>query len=190
VNQADTQTTVSTTSPTVVGQTVTVTASVSAKSPGSGAPASGTITITGGGGCTITLPATTCTVTPTSAGNITFRATYNGEDPNFNATTGADRGTTSHTVNKADTTITITSDAPDPGAAITVVFTLTVDAPGSGTPTGTVSIGDGVDSCNAVLPATSCALTLTTSGARTLTANYPGDSNFNGDTDTEAHQVP
>jgi uncharacterized repeat protein (TIGR01451 family) len=86
-------------------------------------------------------------------------------------------------VNKANTTTTITSDAPDPsdvGQAVTVHYTATVNAPGSGTPTGNVTVSDGVNSCTSTVVAGQCDVTLTTSGPRTLTATYAGDSNFNG----------
>src|SRR5262249_3585975 len=79
------------------------------------------------------------------------------------------------------TTTTITSNlstATTAGQAYSVAFSLTVTAPGAGTPTGTVVISDGTDSCTATLPATSCSLTSTTAGSKTIMASYNGDSNF------------
>ncbi len=64
-----------------------------------------------------------------------------------------------------------------------------MDAPGSGTPTGTVMTVTGGSGCSAPVAAGSCVVTSTTAGAKTLTATYEGDSNFNGSSDTEAHQV-
>ena len=55
---------------------------------------------------------------------------------------------------------------------------MTVTPPGSGTPTGTVTVSDGTDDCVITLPATSCNLTPTTVGAKTLVASYSGDANF------------
>ena len=53
-----------------------------------------------------------------------------------------------------------------------------------------MTVGDGVDSCTATVAAGECTLTLTTVGARSLTASYAGDSNFNPSTSTaEAHTV-
>lgn len=74
---------------------------------------------------------------------------------------------------------TITSDDPDPsvvGQAIVVSYTVTSTG---GTPTGNVTVSDGVDSCTATVAAGKCTLTPTTAGAKTLTATYAGDANFN-----------
>ncbi len=111
---------------------------------------------------------------------------------NFNAS--SDSTPLLHTIQKANTTITITSDAPDPSLvnqAYTVNFTLVADAPSTVNPSsGTITISDGSVSCNAVLPATSCSLTSTTWGnPKTLTATFPADTNYNTDSDTESHTV-
>ena len=74
---------------------------------------------------------------------------------------------------------TITSDDPDPsvlGQAIVISYTVTST---DGTPTGNVTVSDGVDSCTATVAAGTCTLTPTTAGAKTLTATYAGDANFN-----------
>jgi hypothetical protein len=87
------------------------------------------------------------------------------------------------TVNKADTTTTITGDTPDPstqGQSVTVSYSIAVVAPGAGTPTGNVTVSDGVDSCVGTAAAGQCSLTLNTLGNRTLTATYDGDASFNG----------
>ncbi len=63
-------------------------------------------------------------------------------------------------------------------------------APGSGLPTGNVTVSDGVSSCTGTVASGSCQLTLTTSGARKLKATYAGDGNFIGSESTEVtHQV-
>src|SRR5438876_433212 len=95
---------------------------------------------------------------------------------------------------KDNTTTTITSDSPDPsvvGQPYTVSWTVTVAHLGSGTPTGTVSVNDGTGaSCSAAVATGGCSLTSTTAGAKTLTATYGGDSNFNTSTSPGAlHQV-
>src|SRR6185503_19244191 len=60
----------------------------------------------------------------------------------------------------------------------------------SGTPGGTVTVSDGTSNCTATLPATSCQLTSTTVGAKSLSATYNGDTNFNASTSpSAAHQV-
>ena len=96
------------------------------------------------------------------------------------------------TVDKADTTTTITSDDNDPsvvgGETYTVTWAVTVDAPGAGTPTGTVTVDDGnLNSCAAPVGAGECDLASTSAGAKTLTATYSGDANFNGSPRTPRH---
>src|SRR5947208_912867 len=82
---------------------------------------------------------------------------------------------------KDNTTTTITSDTPDPsvvGQPYTVTWTVTVAHPGSGTPTGTVSVNDGTGA--------SCSVTFTpnASGAHTITATYGGDATHDGSSGT------
>ncbi len=98
------------------------------------------------------------------------------------------------TINQASTTTTITSDLPDPSnvnAAITVNYTVLVNAPGAGTPTGNVvvTVSGGAETCTGTVAAGTCSITLTSTGARTLTATYAGDTNFTGSSDTEPHTV-
>jgi uncharacterized delta-60 repeat protein len=91
----------------------------------------------------------------------------------------------------ATTTTAILSDAPDSslvGAPVLVQWSVTAGS-ATGTPTGTVTVSDGVDSCSAPVGSGSCTVTLTTAGARTLTATYTGDTNFQGSSGTAAHTV-
>jgi hypothetical protein len=97
-------------------------------------------------------------------------------------------------VNPAATTTTITQDTPDPstaGVAVPVHYTVVANPPGAGTPTGNVTVTDGVSNCTGTVAAGQCNLTLTTLGARTLTASYATDGNFasSGPSAGEAHQV-
>ena len=106
-----------------------------------------------------------------------------------NGTFGASQGGTTQTVNQAATTTQITNDlsAPTTSATpITVNYSVTVNAPGSGTPTGSVTValdavgggenctgsvaGDGTGSCTIPAPINP--------GSRTVTATYSGDSSF------------
>ncbi len=165
--------------PSVVGQPYTVGFTLSVASPGAGTP-TGTVTVNDGTGgtCTATLPATTCSLTSTSAGIKTLTFTYNG-DANFNTSSN----TAGHQVNKASTTVAITADTPDPsviGQNYAVTASVSVSSPGAGTPTGTITVSDGTNNCTITLPATSCNLPSTSVGAKTLTATYNGDANFNG----------
>ncbi len=96
-------------------------------------------------------------------------------------------------VERADTTTTITAHNPDPsavGQAVTINYTVTVSPPGSGTPTGNVTVTDGDgNSCVGTVAAGSCTLTPTAVGPKTLTASYAGDANFNSSSGTVSHQV-
>ena len=192
VDKANTTTAITSDSPdpSKVGQAYAVTFSVSVTPPGAGTP-TGTVTVSDGTGgtCSASVAAGSCSLTSTMAGSKTLTAVYGG-DGNFNGSTSAGEP---HQVDKADTTTTITNDMPDPskvGQAYTVSFTVTVNSPGAGTPTGNVTVSDGAASCTATVAAGGCSLTSTTAGSKTLTAAYAGDSNFNGGTSTaEPHQV-
>ena len=188
VNKADTTTAITsdTPDPSAVGQPVTVNYTVAVTAPGTGTP-TGTVTISDGAvSCSGTLPATSCNLTLTSRSEKRLA----GKESRSRKLKDNKKTSQSHTVNKADTTTAITSDTPDPsavGQSVTVNYTVTT---ASGTPTGTVTISDGTVSCSGTLPATSCNLTLTSAGAKTLTATYSGDANFNGSTsDTEGHEA-
>ncbi|MGA6158367.1 Ig-like domain-containing protein [Stenotrophomonas sp. NPDC087984] len=139
---ATTTTLTSSANPSVFGQPVTYTATVTPNPPATGTPAGTvTFTITGTGGGTSTQPLTGGTATFTTSapgtGSHTVTATYNG-DTNF-ATSSA---SLTQTVNKADTTIAVSSDTnPAPALqAITYAAFVSPVAPGAGTRTGTVTI--------------------------------------------------
>lgn len=181
VNKADTSLSSLTDSPdpSVVGQPYTVGFTLNVTAPGAGTP-TGTVTVNDGAGgmCTATLPATSCQLTSTTQGAKTLTFTYSG-DANFNGSTN----TAGHGVNKADTTVTITDDMPDPsvfGQNYAVTASVSVNSPGSGTPTGTITVTDGTNNCTITLPGTSCNLPSTSVGVKTLTATYSGDANYNG----------
>jgi large repetitive protein len=181
----------------VVGQAVTVNYDINIVTPGAGS-LSGSVTVSDGAGGTCTgginagSGVGSCQLTFTAAGSPSLTATYSG-NANFQGSTSS---AVSHTVNRANTTINITQDDPDPsvaGGGVTVHWQVTVSSPGAGTPTGTVTItlnGGETATCNAPVGNGQCDLpALTVTGNRTITASYSGDGNFNGDTDTEAHTV-
>jgi len=96
----------------------------------------GTVTVTDGSKtCTATLPTTSCSLTFTSPGSKNLVATYSGN--------GSLIGSTSNSVvhycqpsqhyQQHYQPYTITSIV---GQTVTVAFTVTVNAPGAGTPTG------------------------------------------------------
>ncbi|MDG4549100.1 MAG: IPTL-CTERM sorting domain-containing protein [Candidatus Contendobacter sp.] len=179
----------------VYGQTVILTATVNPTA------ATGAMTFQEGGlplACSGGQPralsggSATCTVTGGfGLGPHNFTADYSSDNGYASS-----QGTTSLTVNKANTTTTITSDNPDPSAVsnpIAVNFAVAATAPGTGTPTGTVTVtANSGESCGPT-PLSggigSCNLTFTSAETKTLTATYAGDANFNGSSDTENHEV-
>jgi len=180
-----------TSNPSVVGQNYTASGSVAVVAPGGGIPA-GTVTVSDG---TVTSPsctlngsgAYTCTLASTTAGNKTLTATYAG-----NANYLASSATHTQTINKAATTLSITAHSPNPsypGQAVAVTVSLSVTAPGVGTPSGAVTVSDGSSSCSIALPATGCNITFSTVGTRTLTATYPGDNGFAASTSAGVSQT-
>ena len=112
----------------MVGQAVTVKYGVT-PSGGSGTP-SGNVTITDGTqSCTGTVAAGQCVITFTTSGAKSLTATYAG-DTTYSASPVS--AVSSHQVDRANTTSTITSDAPDPsvvGQAVTVHYSVSVNAP-------------------------------------------------------------
>jgi hypothetical protein len=164
--------------PSVTGQIVTVAYTVTS----AGGTPTGNVTVADGlgGSCVATVAAGSCSIAFATAGARTLTATYAG-DANFagSASAGAP-----HLVNQAATTTTISSHLPDPSTTalpVTVVWSVLPTAPGAGTPTGTVTVTtDGAETCSAAVAAGSCSLTFTTTGGRTLTATYGGDTQFSG----------
>src|SRR5439155_621902 len=74
------------------------------------------------------------------------------------------------------------------GQAVSFSFTVVANAPGSGTPTGNVTISDGTQSCSASVATGSCSIVFSSAGARNVTASYPGDGNFATSTSTAVSQ--
>lgn len=189
------------TAPLVTGQSTTMSASFLTDSNGGAVALSNLGALLGlpvtwsGVGGTIAAQQTTIQAAGTATANYQATAAAAGnlvvaKVDNDGATSGSN--VLSLPVNKAGTTVAITADTPDPstaGQAITVNYNVTVNAPGAGTPTGNVTVSDGVDTCTAAVAAGSCTISLSTTGARTLTATYVGDANFNGSAVDVSHQV-
>ncbi|HZE76537.1 MAG TPA: Ig-like domain-containing protein [Gemmatimonadales bacterium] len=99
-------------------------------------------------------------------------------------------GTASSTpTGPAATTTQITSVSPSPSfptQAVVVGFRVTSTG---GTPTGTVTVGDGTVSCTGTAPAGQCSLALPTAGTTTLTARYAGTATFGSSSATAPHEV-
>ncbi|HWS26798.1 MAG TPA: IPT/TIG domain-containing protein, partial [Xanthomonadales bacterium] len=173
----------------VVGQPYVV--SVSVTESGS-AVTLGTVQVrqlSDGATCSFALAsASSCSLVANSAVTTAVRASYLGAGlllPSQSASTA-------HAVDRADTSVLIVSDTPDPSQVLDPVLVtadVSVTAPGAGTPTGEVLITDGSASCTFNLPDRSCALTPKALGVATLEARYLGDANFNGSIDSEAHTI-
>jgi hypothetical protein len=177
--------------PSVFGASVTFTATVT--SAASGTP-SGTVTFKDGATTlgTGTLAGGVATF-PTSAlaiGGHTITAVYGG-DTNF---TGSTSFSLTQTVNKGATTAAVNA-TPNPsvfGQSVTFRATITVTAPASGTPSGTVTFKDGATTLGSGTLAGGVA-TLATStlaiGSHTITAVYGGSTNFVGSTSSGVTQT-
>jgi large repetitive protein len=149
------------------------------------------------GTCTLTPSTTTasaCTSTVTPA-NVaisphTITATYAAD-----AIHSGSSAIASLTVFQDGTTTIVTANTPNPsapGQSVSVSATVTPNLPGSGTPTGTVTVSDGVgQTCMITLSggAGSCSLTPAAAGSDTITATYSGDANFTGSTSNGVLQI-
>jgi len=172
-------------SPSVYGQPVTFTATVSPVAPGGGTP-TGSVEFMDGsttlGSAALSSGVATFSTTSLSVATHSITAVYGG-DGNFTTSTSS---AVSQTVNQAITTTSLTSSVNPSVFGQSVTFTATVTAygPGSGTPTGTVTFMDGLtDIGTGMLDASGTATFATSSltvGDHLITADYAGDSNYNG----------
>jgi hypothetical protein len=199
VNAASTTTTITNAAAlgtaTVVGQSYAVTWDVAVNLPGTlGAALTGNVTVDAGGGntCTAAVSAGTCNIISTTAGLKSITATYAG-DTNYIGSTSSPA--TPHTVNKADTTTTITN-AASLGSTPTVVgesyavnWSVAVNLPGAlgAALTGNVTVdAGGGNTCTAAVSAGTCNIISTTAGLKSITATYAGDGNYQGSTSASA----
>ena len=193
VNQASTTTAlVSAPDPSVSGELVTFTATVTANSPGSGSPTGNVnFVIDGGAPLSAALSGGVATVTTgtLSVGSHSVTATYGG-DADFTGSSGTD----TQVVSQAATTTTVVS-APDPsvsGELVTFTINVAVDSPGSGTPTGNVTLViDGGAPLSAALSGGVATVTTGTLsvGSHSVTATYGGDADFTGSSGTDTQVV-
>jgi Flp pilus assembly protein TadG len=169
--------------PSLIGQAVTITVTVTG-----GSTPTGTVTITGDASCTITLSNGTgsCVVTFNSGGIKILNATYNPDATHL---------TSSATANHAvlfSTGTTIVSHDPNPSQPnnpVNVVVTVnsllaipngaTVAITGADT-NCTITLTNGTGSCNVVF---------TSTGQKTITATYAGDTDHTGSSSTATHDV-
>jgi hypothetical protein len=201
VNKAATSTVIDASADSWAGELYTVSGTVDVTAPGTGTP-TGTVTVSDdtGESCAASLSALgtwSCSLSSSasSAGTRTLTAVYEGDEDYAGSS-----GIATHDVTTVVTTLTVT-DEPDPtviGEAVTLTATATA-APGGGSPTGAVtfsidaislSLGSavlassGTDESEAVLVTAEIPV-----GTHTITATYPGDGRFEGDTATTVHTV-
>jgi hypothetical protein len=141
------------------------------------------IALTGTVGSTATYTAT-CQTSTLILGAHTITATYTG-DGNFIGSAN----TTTQTVTTANSTTAVSAVLSPSTVDQTVSFQATVTAPsGNATPTGTMAFTDTINGVTANI-STCAAVSLTSGtyvcttnaliqGTHTITANYPGDKNF------------
>src|SRR5438876_8013574 len=131
-----------------------------------GATALGTGSVNSSGQATLSTSSLT-------AGSHSITASYAGNS-NFASSTSA---ALTQTVNKANTTTAISGQSPNPSVAgqpVAVNFTVTPVAPGSGTPTGNVTVSDGLgDACTATPAAGGCSLVFATAGESVSLGSFP-----------------
>ena len=193
VNTDGTTTSVnSSANPSVSGQAVTFTATVTANAPGSGTP-TGTVTFynngTSIGNGSLSVVAgqdqATFTTSALSTANHSITAKYINGDANFTASPTSSAITQAVDANTSTTVASGLSSSVS-GQAVTFTATVTVIAPGSGTPTGTVTFFNngasiGTKSLSVVGGHDQASLTTSTlsTGSDSITAAYNGSGNFN-----------
>ena len=184
VNKAGTTTTVaSSANPSTFGSSLTFTATITPSA------ATGTVTFKDGsttlGTGTLSAGKATYSTSTLSAGSHSITAAYAG-DSNYNSSTSS---TLTQTVNKANTTTTVSSSSNPSAYGSSVTFTATV-TPSSATGTvtfkdGSTTLGTGTVSGGTATYSTS-ALAV---GSHSIKATYGGDSNDNTSTSATLTQA-
>jgi hypothetical protein len=187
----------------VVGQPLTVGVQVSQQctEAGAGTPDGKVIVSDGTNTCTATLSGSSgvadgsCTIIETTAGAYSLSAVYNGQaqyEPSAtaNSTPVTVATATTSTNFQASGSGTTGSGTPVVGQPITVAVRTFAQytGPGEPTPTGTVTVTEGPQTCTLDLSGVygmatgSCTITETSAGTYNLTATYNGDPNFDSST--------
>jgi len=171
-------------SPSFLNQSVSFTVTVSAAVPGSGTP-TGTVQFSIDGskfGSAVALAggsATSTSISTLKLGNHTITASYSG-DGNFTASTAP---SFTQVVSKDNTTtsLVVTVNPSVYGQSIRFTASVAAVAPGTGTPTGTVTFSDGSTTLSTVTLTAGLATYTTTklvTGPHAITALYNGNSTF------------
>ena len=189
VEAAQTTTTVTTSpNPSVVGQPVTIRAEVAPVAPATGMPV-GVIRFIVDGNTVdfvdLENGAAEVDVSNLTQGTHAVKAVYLSGDPSFFTSTSEE---VTHTVNKAATKTTVVSSSPVSvyGQPVTFTATVSVQAPGAGAPTGTVTFTDGstVLGTAPVSSSTGFQASITTTALsvaqHAIVATYDGDDSFLG----------
>jgi hypothetical protein len=179
----------SSSNPSAVGQPVIFTATVT--SEGSGTP-TGTGTFTYGSttlcnAVALTGGTATCTYSALPLGSDLFTATYSG-DANFTPSSGS----VTQTVNRASTTVGVTSSLNPSGLGQALTFMATISPQYGGQASGTVTFKNGAATLGSSSVNSNIASLTTSSltvGTHSITAIYGGDSNFTGSTSLVLSQV-
>jgi Big-like domain-containing protein len=187
VNKAASSTAVTSShNPSVFGQSVSFTATVTAVAPGTGTP-TGSVTFKNGlavlGSVSLISGKATFSTSALTVGAHSVTAVYNGS-VDYNTSTSS---VLTQTVNKAATSTALTS-SPNPstlGQTVTFKVTVAAVAPGSGAPTGSVTLKDGATALGTVplvAGKASLATSLLAHGNHAMTAVYVGSANNLGST--------
>jgi hypothetical protein len=194
VNKAATTSTLaSSPNPSAFGQSVTLTATVSASAPGTGTPG-GSVTFFDGASSlgTVALAGGTASLSMSnlSTGAHSLTVAYGGS-ASFNASTSS---VLTQNVNAAATATTLASGTNPSvaGQAVTFVSTVSVVAPGAGSPSGTVTFFDGASSIGTGAISGGIATFATSSlgvGSHTITATYNGNASFAASTSSPITQT-
>ena len=167
--------------PSTFGASVTLTATVTSGATGTVTFDDGTTSLGTG---TISSGVATLTTSSLAGGTHSITAQYGG-DSNYN---GAVSTPVSQVVNMATPTVALVSSLNPSTFGATVTLTATVTSGATGTVTfddGATSLGTGTIS-NGVATLTTSSLA---AGTHSITAQYGGDSNYNGAVSTAVSQV-
>ncbi|MDO9084992.1 MAG: Ig-like domain-containing protein [Anaerolineaceae bacterium] len=98
------------------------------------------------------------------------------------------------TLAKANTSTSITAISPEPsvfGQNYSVNVSVSAQSPSSGTPVGSVIIGDGTNSCTATLSggSGSCSLPSNSIGVKSISAAYQGSTGYNSSSTSSSHTI-
>ena len=175
-----TTTLVSSASPSILGESVSFTATVAAQVKGT---PTGTITFKDGdtqlGQSTLTGGTASLSISSLTVGSHSIVASYSG-DSNF---TGSASTVESQIVQQAATSTSISAAPSTASLNQTITLTATVTSGNSSAPTGTATFFDGTSSIGSSSLSGGVASLSTSAlaaGTHNITAQYSGDSNFNG----------